>query len=245
MKGPALILCAFLGACTSGPRFETVSFRTRLAYVGGGLIDREVTFELVRVAEYPPFKIGRREVTWDEFEAFQFDPQSEHDGATWPSLPYVPPEQGFGRGRQPVINIQRTSAEGYCAWLARKTGRKFRLPTEEEWERACRMGRPGPDCSWSRETSGGRPNETGTRPADALGLFDMLGNVWEYCQGEYSIERPVAILRGGSWMEGAAELTPALRRPYLEEWNICASRPKGRWWLRETPFTGFRVACDD
>ena len=83
----------------------------------------------------------------------------------------------------------------------------FRLPTEAEWEYCCKAGttevRYGKIdmIAWYKENSGGKPNEVGTKDPNAWGLYDMLGNVWEWCSDIYdqSVYGSYRILRGGGW----------------------------------------------
>nr|WP_217910158.1 SUMF1/EgtB/PvdO family nonheme iron enzyme [Pseudenhygromyxa sp. WMMC2535] len=85
----------------------------------------------------------------------------------------------------------------------------YRLPTEAEWEYACRAGstdaRPGllEDIAWYRENSGERVHEVGTREANAWGLHDMIGNVWEWCWDVFDPEvyGPYRVFRGGGWCD--------------------------------------------
>jgi len=138
-----------------------------------------------------PFALGRFEVTWDEYLACAADGgcQGNRD----------PDDREFGRGRQPVIGVSYTDATAYVDWLSQKTGRRYRLPNDAEWEYAARGGRPGllPELPASPgqyqpegsprvgPRNGARPVEVGSHAADGLGLHDMHGNVWEWVNDCY------------------------------------------------------------
>lgn len=115
-----------------------------------------------------------------------------------------PKDEGWGRDARPVINVSYWDALGYCSWLRKETGWQIRLPTEAEWEYACRAGTTTP--FWTGETISSDqanfdgtfvygPGEKGIRrrmttpvdqfPANPWGLHDMHGNVWEWCSSEY------------------------------------------------------------
>jgi formylglycine-generating enzyme required for sulfatase activity len=142
------------------------------------------------------FAIGRHAVTADEFERFGVD-----TGRAWPS------HLMRSEGRQPVVNISVEEAEDYCAWLSRQTGRRYRLPSEAEWEYACRAGSRTAYCFGERLTCGeanihslqtpqtpaqgwrrflpfcvplNKACAVGSYPANVWGLFEMHGNVWEF-----------------------------------------------------------------
>jgi formylglycine-generating enzyme required for sulfatase activity len=88
-------------------------------------------------------------------------------------------------------------------------GTGYRLPTEAEWEYACRAGTRGPrygtldDIAWYRDNSGGHPHEVGLKQPNAWGLYDMLGNVWEWCTDQYDPEvyGSYRVFRGGGWAD--------------------------------------------
>lgn len=96
----------------------------------------------------------------------------------------------------------------------------YRLPTEAEWEHACRAGTSGPrygpldDIAWYRGNSGERPHPAGGRLPNAWGLHDMLGNVWEWCWDVYDAEvyGTYRVLRGGGWFDEHWSCRASVRR---------------------------------
>ncbi len=160
------------------------------------------------------FWLGRTEVTWDEYDVFLYkldlteDEEEETDAYARPSRPYGAPDMGWGHHGYPAINIHYQAAEQYCRWLSYKTKRKFRLPTEAEWERAARGGTTGPfsfdtsaNPSWSLgcvafpqaepnmwwcNNSGNTTHPAGSKQANPYGLHDMHGNVWEWVGDWYA-----------------------------------------------------------
>jgi formylglycine-generating enzyme required for sulfatase activity len=205
----------------------------------------------------------RTEVTWDEYDAFAFAqsiagagrtsappaPPSGADAITRPTPPYGDESFGFGKGRQPVINVQYHAAMEYSRWLSAKTGRTYRLPTEAEWEYAARAGSTGAfgfgddlaklDANaWYSRNSGSRPHPVGQKAPNRWGLHDMHGNVAEWCVDLYDPRQygrvapltlgPVLlptdrrypyVVRGGSWDDAAPGLRSAARRGSSESWN--------------------------
>lgn len=129
------------------------------------------------------FAIGQHEVTFDEFDTF-----CRETGTT------LPDDAGFGRGKRPVINVSWNIARDYCRWLSEKTGLIVRLPSEAEWEFACRASRMS-IFFWgnqmdSRYCVSGRKRRGRTRPVKStlpndLNLYDMSGNVYEWCSDRY------------------------------------------------------------
>jgi len=224
-----------------------------------GRSDDEGPAHQVRIV---PFWIERTETTWDEYDAFAFAhsiaaatrPSSATvpggaDAITRPSPPYGDESFGFGKGRQPVINIQHHAAMEYCRWLSAKTGRAYRLPTEAEWEYAARAGSTRAYSfgdnpveldthAWYARNAGNRPHPVGLKTANRWGLHDMHGNVAEWTLDHYDGRRygrvapmtrgPVLlptdrryshVARGGSWDDPAERLRSAARRGSSEDWN--------------------------
>lgn len=244
-----------------------------------------------RQVEIKPFWMGKHEVTWDEYDEFAFSldvkkkvregvdlnaqaPQDKAaDAVSRPTPPYADPTHGLGRKNQPAICMTHHSAMEYCAWLSAKTGKTYRLPTEAEWEYACRAGAGSAysfgddpekvgDYAWYVENSEG-PQPVGKKKPNAFGLFDMHGNVAEWCLDHYVEDRytrfpadkaalgPVAlpdekeysyVARGGSWDDDPELLRSAARRSSNLEWSVRdPQRPQSIWWHTDATFVGFRV----
>jgi formylglycine-generating enzyme required for sulfatase activity len=170
-----------------------------------------------------PFALGKHEVTFDAYDAFA--------SATGRS---APSDSGWGRGNRPVINVSWDDATAYAAWLSAQTGKKYRLPTEAEWEYAARAGStttyPWGDVASHDYANYGKDeccdglvsgkdqwvntSPVGSFAANAFGLHDMHGNVWEWVQDCYhsnyegapadgaareQCDSSSRVLRGGSW----------------------------------------------
>ncbi|TVR84546.1 MAG: formylglycine-generating enzyme family protein [Rhodospirillales bacterium] len=142
-----------------------------------------------RVAIAKPFAIGKFPVTFAEYD--YFCEQTSRD---------KPSDSGAGRNRRPVINVSWEDAQEYVAWLSQKTGKLYRLPTEAEWEYACRAGTttrfafgnklwptdatiaPSVLSALARLFQSPKTTEVGKHRSNAWGLYDMHGNVWEWCE---------------------------------------------------------------
>jgi formylglycine-generating enzyme required for sulfatase activity len=183
----------------------------------------------VRDVMVSPFFMAETEVSWDEYlsfyvqtaaegrstdtEGLRTKKASETDAISGATPPYGQPDQGWGLGRRPAISFSFHAAETYCKWLSKVTGKRYRLPTEAEWEYACRGGSVGPyffpGDPKKFEKSGLRAklskNDTtvintfviyrGNSPTktqlpdkvkpNQFGLKNMLGNVSEFCADWY------------------------------------------------------------
>jgi len=158
-----------------------------------------------------PFWMEVYETTWDEYDVFAFssdllkqrapteqkpDGDKLADAVTRPTPPYTDETFGFGREHHPAINITHHAAMEYTRWLSAKTGKDYRLPTEAEWEYACRATSTGSyffgtdakqlgDYAWFLDNSDSKPHEIGKKKANPWGLYDILGNVAEWVLDEY------------------------------------------------------------
>lgn len=204
-----------------------------------------------------PFWLGATEVTWDVYDVFAFGLDvapggGAADAVTRPTKPHIPPDRGLGHRGHPVISVTRRAAMEFCRWLSARTGRRFRLPTEAEWEHACRGPGGGrfaggedaaflPDVAWFAANSGGKPHPVRTRGPGPWGLHDMHGNVAEWVFTDAG--RRVAM--GGSFAEAADAVAAGARAIQDRSWNRSDPNiPKSLWWLSDAPFVGFRVLCE-
>lgn len=231
------------------------------------------------------FWMGKTEVTWDEYDQFAFgrkdasisNASPAHKGAdalTQPTPPYADESFGYGKGQRPVISITHHAAMEYCRWLSARTGKLYRLPTEAEWEYASRAGSKDSfsfgadskqlgDYAWYRDNSNDEPHPVALKKPSALGLYDMHGNVAEWCVDQYdgtfynsgkpgvAVIGPVLlpaenryphVVRGGSWDDDANRLRCAARRGSVAAWSRRDPQsPQSIWWHTEATFVGFRV----
>ena len=190
--------------------------------------DRERPVHRVTFAR--PFAVGVYEVTFAEWEACVSG--GGCDG-------YRPDDRGWARGERPVINVSWNDAQPYVEWLSRKTGEGYRLLSESEWEYVARAGTTGPyhfGSSLSPSQANYAESEhwktvpAGSYSANAFGLHDVHGNVWEWVEdcwnGSYdgapsdgsawesSGECSRRVLRGGSWDDDPQYLRSAIRSGY-------------------------------
>ena len=187
----------------------------------------------------------RTEIPWELFDSYRFD-DGEGDGidaVTGPTKPYLLPDEGFGHSGYPALAMTQKNAETFAAWLSKRTGESYRLPTEAEWEAACHAGTadgldPVGDYSWNWDNANDITGPVGKKTPDAAGLHDMLGNVAELVVAEDGLPT----VRGGSFRTDAAELDCSWRKIYTPAWNAADPQfPKSEWWYSDGPFIGFRL----
>jgi formylglycine-generating enzyme required for sulfatase activity len=222
------------------------------------------------------FWMGAREVTYDEFLLFFYDENtsrdSEVDAVTRPTPQYIDLSWGMGKqGGFPVNSMSQRTALMYCRWLYQKTGIFYRLPTEAEWEYACRAGTKTAfyfgddvkqlnDYAWYKGNSNTKYQKTGQKKPNAWGLYDMLGNVAEWTLDQYKedyfgkigdgaanplIEPETTYprsVRGGGYLDAADRLRAAARSKSEPAWNKRDPQiPKSKWWLTDGMSVGFRL----
>ncbi len=198
------------------------------------------------------FCIGTTEVPFDAYDVFvygldQNEPPPGTDATTRPSKPYIPPDRGFGHAGYAAIGMSYKGADEFCAWLSSKTGHKYRLATEAEWEYAARAGASGAygvdaaklgDVAWFKDNADAKTHPVGSKKANAWGVFDMHGNAAEWVVGFDG--KPVT--KGGSFKDEAGELEIADRVKQSAAWNASDPQmPKSKWWLADCSFVGFRI----
>ena len=194
------------------------------------------------------------------------------DIVTHPSKPYVEMSFGMGKDGFPAIAMTHHAANKYCHWLSAKTGHFYRLPTEAEWEYACRAGTTtafsfGDDESkigeyaWYEQNSDFKYQKVGKKKPNPWGLYDMYGNVVEWCLDQYDPSAysklgadgvvepwnratqsyPHAV-RGGSWDDMVSSCRSAARRGSSRAWKQQDPQlPKSIWWFSDAQWVGLRL----
>ena len=167
-----------------------------------------------------------------------------------------PGDRGWGRADRPVVNVNWQDAQSYVAWLSRETGEAYRLPTEAEWEYAARAGTTT-KYGWGNEIGVNRANcegcgsrwdnkETapvGSFPANARGLHDMHGNVWEWVQDCWNGSYAGAPVDGSAWLSGDCSRRVSRGGSWLYDPRYL--RAANRSWVTSgirLNYDGFRVA---
>ena len=230
--------------------------------------------------------MGKMEVTWDEYDLvlekrlprnrrFDHRQDKDADAVTRPTPPYADETFGHGREGHPVICITHHAAMEYCRWLSIKTGKAYRLPTEAEWEYACRAGTQDGLFLRRRSQAARRlclvrgqlarsmTHEVGKKKPNPWGLYDMYGNVAEWCLDHYETEWLRGVLHGqNSDLAGGAANGPTAFRTWpaaapgptrpsnaavppaaapTRRWiKLDPQRPQSIWWLTNADFVGFR-----
>jgi formylglycine-generating enzyme required for sulfatase activity len=212
-----------------------------------------------KVVTVKPFWMAATETPWEAFDAFvasgpaspAYD-QTDYppDAIARPSHSYILPDLGWGHNGFPAINVSFISTDMFCRWLASETKKKYRLPTEAEWELACRAGAKGPwkldkatleKSAWYVGNSDKMSHPVGKKAPNTYGLYDILGN-----PGEWATDlEGKPILCGGTFLDGPTAISPTTRRRWTPKWQETDPQfPKSRWWLADGKFVGFRIVCE-
>jgi len=231
-----------------------------------------------------PFFMAKVELTWDAYRAFLMDVESEGrvhdreaendlDAITGATPPWGDPAQGWGMGQRPAISMTWQAANTYCRWLSKKTGKTYRLPTEAEWEYACRANSEE-EINLSdermesgiiyRDNSGGKTHLPEGLKANAFGLLNMLGNVKEFCSDWYA-DHPFEnesesllfnprgpgkgkerVIKGGSYRSKKKQVRANFRESTQhDKWlKTDPQMPKSIWWYSDCRDVGFRLVCE-
>ena len=222
------------------------------------------------------FWMGAYEVTHDQYNVFFRDENlsqgSKVDAVTRPTAQYIDLSWNMGKeGGYPMNSMSVDAAMMFCKWLWQQTGLFYRLPTEAEWEYACKAGSNGNysfgndtkllgQYAWFKGNSKGKYQKVGTKKPNQWGLYDMHGNVAEWTMDQYDSSfmsklnvgqlDPVSFptsryprsIRGGSYMDDAPILKASYRSFSIPGWNKRDPQiPKSRWWLTDGMFVGFRI----
>ena len=232
-----------------------------------------------------PFWMGKFEVTWDEYEPFMitqvdrekhgaridYDPNVHTivDGVSQPTGPYTEMSFGMGQFGFPAISMTQHAANKYCQWLSAQTGHYYRLPTEAEWEYACRAGTTTPysfgdgkiaDYAWYSSNSNEKYQKIGTKKPNPWGLHDMHGNVREWTADKFAKDyfglikdsaknpfvKPTKLYprsaRGGGWADDFDQCRSAARVGSNAAWKETDPQlPQSVWYHTDAPWIGFRI----
>ena len=233
-----------------------------------------------------PFWMGKYELTWQQYDLWAAGLERDlrkaesplntrrnrlADAIARPSKPYTDMTFGMGKRGRPAICMTQLSAKMYCKWLSAKTGRYYRLPTEAEWEYACRAGSTTAyyfgddpklldDYAWYFDNAEDRYQKVGRKKPNRWGLYDMHGNVSEWVLDGYTTEgyRPTdtpvksplvaptglypRVVRGGSWFDDPEMLRSAARTGSSKEWKSKdKGDPQSIWYHTDADVVGFRV----
>lgn len=213
----------------------------------------------VHKVKIDPFWMSATEVTWDVFELFLYKDyevsqraqaiSQEVDAVTRPTKPYLDMTFGMGKQNHPALAMTQYNAIQFCKWLYASTGIFYRLPTEAEWEYACRAGSAGDyyfgndqqklsEYAWFKANSGNKTHEVKQKQPNKWGLYDMHGNVAEWTYDQYIPDfygkskeeitlNPVAnpeklyplVVRGGAYDDEAPALRSAARKGSDPAWK--------------------------
>jgi formylglycine-generating enzyme required for sulfatase activity len=232
--------------------------------------------------------MARYETSWDQYDPFMISKRPRNKDGTLlypqhlkdptpadfvssPTSPYTEMDFNMGYEGFPAICMTHHAANKFCEWLSFQTGHFYRLPTEAEWEYACRAGTTG---SYSCPTTELEQfavldpkqirvgyEKIGAKRPNPWGLHDMHGNVMEWCLDQYRRNaysqwegNPVVdprtrpktryprVARGGSWYDPEEELRSARRIPSSPDWQTQDPElPKSLWYLTDAHWLGFRV----
>lgn len=220
------------------------------------------------------FWMAEHEVTFEAWDAFFKNvdvPQTKAisvDAVSRPTAQYIDLTWGMGRdASKPANSMSQQAAIMYCKWLYENTKVFYRLPTEAEWEYACKAGsntvpnlKDLKAIGYYKENSNGKFQNVKQLKPNKWGLYDMLGNLSEWTLDQYDANafskideqkkdplvppasRNPKVIKGGSYLDEPKELRCSNRIASEALWNKRDPQiPKSRWWLTDGMFLGFRI----
>jgi len=200
-----------------------------------------------RVTMAKPYAIGRHETTFAEWDACVADGNCK----------YRADDHGWGRGNQPVIGVSWEDAQAFADWLTQKTGRKYRLPSEAEWEYAARagttstywwgkdVGKANANCENCDVTALRKTLPTGSFRPNGFGLYDTAGNAYEWVEDCWNDNYAKAPKDGSAWLSGQCGQRVLRGGSFANKANMLTSAARFRYDLDVRYYAnGFRVACD-
>ncbi len=249
-------------------RFKMIAVPAGKFKIGSSNVSPEEDEVPQKEIQLSSFWMEEHEVTFEEWDLYFKDvtlPQSKViDGVTRATPQYIDLTWGMGRdAKHPTNSMSQQAAMMYCKWLYGKTGFFYRLPTEAEWEYACKSGSDSEvqsltEAAFFKGNSDGKFHHIKDKKPNAWGLYDMLGNLSEWTIDQYDpnyyqkigVKDPMTTpgakyprtVRGGSYMDEASQVTCTNRFASDAKWNQRDPQiPKSRWWLTDGMFAGFRV----
>lgn len=206
-----------------------------------------------------PFYMASTETTWEMFDLFLLSgpPSKAYDQTKFapdaiarPSKSYILPDLGWGHHGYPVISVSYTNVDMFCRWLSSVKKKKYRVPTEAEWELACRDGSTkevkmdkatAEKVAWYAGNAKDTTHPVAKKAPSKLGFYDLFGNVGEWATDVTGKE----VLCGGTFLDQLTDLSPKTRKYWQPAWQDTDPQiPKSRWWLSDGPFVGFRLVCE-
>ena len=200
-----------------------------------------------------PFYVSATEATWDLYDAFIFNLDTDagesteaSDAVTRPSKPYVLADRGYGHAGYALLSASPAAVERFVEWLSIKTGRNIRVPTEAEMRYLLESsGIADADAriasGWFEENAEYSTHAVGSKPVDANGLHDTWGNLSEYAVAPDG----TWVVMGGSFIDPVADVGLDYRIPFTTDWNADDPQiPKSPWWLASNDWVGVRLVCE-
>lgn len=268
-------LIAFQDPLASGAKIDMLPVK------GGEFTWRGEKEDDILTVSLSPFWMSKHEITWEAYEPFMLSPiPRQKDGQPLdfmraqikndiefiarPTPPYHPMTFGMKRDGHPALSMTQHAANKYCQWVSFQTGHFYRLPTEAEWEFACRAGSEtnaswGPDAqkageyAWFGGDASTHYNVPGKKKPNSLGFHDMHGNVLEWTLDQYvpnrreyfakdKVHNPWVkatkpyphVTKGGHWQQSLKEISAAARHQSTPIWKVADPQRPRSLWYHTT-----------